>query len=255
MLHQLTSTQHSKVKHLVKLRQNRDYRYEHHSLVIEGIKMIGEMSVDTHFKCVVVLDESLLPLGVKADEIFIVSENVMHKISAMHTPEGIVAEIPMPSPAPLTNKKYLIALDGIADPGNLGTLLRTALALGWEGAFILENSCDPFNEKAIRAARGATFRLPLAWGSWPDLIALIKNNGLIPVVADLHGHPLADMQTDSGTMLVLGNEAQGVSAEAKAACQAVTIPMPGAMESLNVAVAGGIMMYELRKKNNGSKRT
>ena len=87
----------------------------------------------------------------------------MKKISGMQTPEGLVVEIEMPKPAPLEGLKYLLALDGVSDPGNVGALLRTALALGWQGIFILDESCDPFNDKALRSARGATFRLPLAW--------------------------------------------------------------------------------------------
>ncbi len=247
MLRQVTSAQHPLVKHLVKLRQNRDYRYDHHSLVIEGLKLVAEMARDTHFKCVVVRDETLLPKGVKADEVLVVTDSVMQKISGLQTTEGIVAEIAMPQPAVLKGLRYVVALDGIADPGNLGTLLRSALALGWEGVFILENSCDPFNEKAIRAARGATFRLPLAWGNWELLKQLIQDNKLEPLVADLHGKDLADVSVKAGVLLVLGNEARGVSEEAKTACQAVTIPMSGEMESLNVSVAGGIVMYMLGK--------
>lgn len=248
MLRQVTSAQHPLVKHLVKLRQNRDYRYDHHSLVIEGLKLVAEMARDTHFKCVAVRDETLLPKGIKADDMLVVTDSVMQKISGMQTPEGIVAEIAMPHPAALQGLRHVVALDGIAEPGNVGALLRSALALGWEGVFILENSCDPFNEKAIRAARGATFRLPLAWGSWEQLKGLIQNNKLTPIVADLHGRNLDDVKVNGGVLLVLGNEARGVSDEAKAACQAVTIPMPGNMESLNVSVAGGIMMYILGRK-------
>lgn len=248
MLRQVTSAQHPIVKHLVKLRHNRDYRYEHHSLVIEGVKLVGEMGRDTHFRCVVVRDETLLPKGIKADDVLVVSDSVMEKISCLHTPEGIVAEIDMPQPKAMKGLKYLIGLDGVADPGNLGTLLRSALALGWEGAFILENSCDPFNEKALRAALGATFRLPLAWGNWEQLKQLIKSNKLTPIVADLHGEPLGTAEVKGARLLVLGNEARGISEEAKTVCKAVTIPMSGQMESLNVSVAGGIMMHALGKK-------
>jgi len=245
MIQKITSVQHPIVKHIVKLRQNRDYRYDHNSLVIEGVKLISEISQDQRYKAVFALDESLLPKGIKSDEIFIVTESILHKISTLTTPEGIVAEISMPQPASLKGLNKIIILDGVGDPGNFGAILRSAIALGWDGVFILENSCDPFNDKAMRAARGATFRLPLAWGNWVELKKLIKANKLEPLVADLDGVNLADVKVDKKIALVLGNESLGVSEEAKSICKSVTIPMPGKMESLNVSVAGGILMYAL----------
>lgn len=246
-MRQISSTQHPIVKHLAKLRQNRDYRYEHHSLVVEGAKMVAELGRHARFKTVMALSEAHLPLDIKAEEIFLANESIMKKISGVQSMEGIIAEIAMPVPAKLKGKKFLIALDGVNDPGNEGNILRTALALGWEGAYILEDSCDPFNEKAIRAARGATFRLPLAWGGWDQLKQLIKENNLKPVAADLHGKNFNEIKGEERLLLVLGNEARGLSDEAKQICQPITIAMPGEMESLNVSVAAGILMYGLRK--------
>lgn len=245
MMRRVTSGNHPLVKHLVKLRQNRDYRYEHQSLVIEGIKPVEELGRHARFKLIVTYNEAMIPLGADADEILIVNDVVMKKISGMQTPEGLVVEIAMPEPAPLQGLKYILALDGVSDPGNVGSLLRTALALGWQGAFILDDSCDPFNDKALRSARGATFRLPLSWGSFEDLEALVRNNGLSPIVADINGKDLSEVTTDQAVLLVMGNEAHGPSEKVKELCQAVTISMPGSMESLNVSVAGGIMMYAL----------
>ncbi len=242
----ITSVQHPIVKHLVKLRQNRDYRYDQQSVLIEGITLVTEMRSNKQYKRIVVLDELLIPLGVQAEDILIVNDSVMKKISGVQTPEGIIAEIAMPQPTSLEGKHYIIVFDGLNDPGNMGTLLRSALALGWEGAFILEGSCDPFNDKALRASRGATFRLPLAWGSWDDLKRLIEINRLTPFVADLEGRDLADVAATNNILLILGNEARGASETARQVGQSLTIAMPGDMESLNVGVAGSIMMYALR---------
>lgn len=245
MTKQISSSQHPLVKHLVKLRKNHDYRDTHQSVFIEGIKFVRELCSYHPAKVMMVSHEDLLPLQGRGDNCFLVTEEVMKKISGMENPEGIVAEVPFPSmdAARLKTKKHLIALDSINDPGNLGTLLRTALALGWEGAFILEGSCDPFNEKAIRAARGATFQLPLAIGSWEDLRALIDQSQWQLWAADLDGTTPDAISMDDKILLVLGNEAHGLSAEANQLCQKITIPMPGPMESLNVSVAGGILMY------------
>lgn len=247
MVRRITSVQHELVKHLVKLRQNHDYRVDHQSLVIDGIKLVTETGRSLRPKVLVAWDESLLPKGMDADDIIVVSENVMKKISGMSTPEGLLAEIPMPQSASFKGKNYIIALDRVGDPGNVGTILRTALALGWEGVFFLNESCDPFNEKALSAARGATFRLPLAWGSWEMLTKIIQENQLSPIVADLKGIRLQDVALKDGVCLVLSNEAQGASQDAKKFCQSVAITMTGDMESLNVAVAGGILMYGLKK--------
>lgn len=243
-MRRITSVQHPLVKHLVKLRQNRDYRYDHQGVMVEGVKPVHEVCSHLKPTLLIAWDETLFPLG-HADECYVlVNRQVMEKISGMQSPEGLVAEIPMPKPASLKGKKRILALDGVSDPGNVGTLLRTALALGWEGAFLLGEGCDPFNDKAMRAARGATFRLPLAWGSWDILKKLIVEEGLKPLAADFGGEEPGPM-TKQGVVLVLGNEAMGVSDTARKLCQPVTISMPGEMESLNVAVAGGILMFAL----------
>lgn len=247
MIRNLTSVQHPLVKHLVKLRQNRDYRYEHQSLVIEGIKPVEELGRNLRFKTIATYNEAMIPLGAEADEILIVNEPVMRKLSSMESSEGLIVEIAMPKPASLKGKNLILALDGVSDPGNVGTLLRTALALGWQGVFILNDSCDPFNDKALRAARGATFRLPLAWGSWEELQQLVQSNQLTPLVADVEGEDLAKAPKSDKVLLVLGNEAHGASSQVKEGCKAISIDMPGSMESLNVSVAGGILMYVLGK--------
>lgn len=242
----MTSLQHPIVKHLVKLRQNTDYRYDHQSVVVDGIKTVAEVASTHPIKTLVVCKGHIIPKEIKAEKIYVVNDAVMKKISGMQTPEGIVAEIAMPKSASLKDLRYLLVLDGVSDPGNLGTILRTALAMGWEGVFIINESCDPYNEKAIRASRGALFRLPIAFGGWEEVTKLIKENHLLPLVADVHGKKLTDIKSKNGILLVLGNEAHGPSEEAHKLCEKITIPMPGQMESLNVAIAGGILMYVLR---------
>ncbi len=244
----VTSLQHPFVKHLVKLRLDRAYREEQQVLVIEGSKPVRELS-----SCLrkLIYTESQGSCGLSAPEDWIVTEAVMKKISGLSSPEGILAEVSMPSYVSLKNLKYILVLDGINDPGNLGTLLRTALALGWEGVYLLPNTCDLYNEKALRAARGAHFKLSLARGTSGGLKKLIQENDLKPFVADLHGQSLKQIFTHKGILLVLGNEAHGASKEINSLCSKITIPMLGDMESLNVAIAGSILMYLLR--NQGAK--
>lgn len=243
----LTSPQNPKVKHLSHLRQNRDYRDDNKSVLIEGRKIISEVCPFHHTKCIMTYDISFVPPGVEADEIFIVNEAVMRKVSGSQNPEGIIAEVEMPETPSLQGLKWIVAFDGVSDPGNLGTLLRTTLALGWEGVFILDNSCDPFNDKALRAAKGATFRLPIATGNWEQLKKIIQVNKLKPFAANMNGTDLEKVKVDNGILLILSHEAHGVSDEAAEICEYIRIPMPGEMESLNVAIAGGILMYVLKQ--------
>lgn len=250
MIHEISSLQHPLIKHLVRLRQNHDYRDEHQSVVVEGLKLVNELASKHHIKTLLAFDTSLLPKSVNADVIYVCTQAVMQKVTSLQNPEGLLAEMEMPKMSSLNGKSFLIACDGINDPGNLGTLLRTALALGWEGAFIIKNSCDPFNDKALRAAKGSTFHLPLATGSWQALEALIKQNKLHPLTADITGTKLGNVKVKENLLLILGNEAHGPSEEAKKISERITIPMSGQMESLNVAAAGAILMYNLKASSN-----
>lgn len=242
---EISSLQNPIVKHLAKLQHNRDYRYEHRRIVIEGEKMVAEVCSDVQPLTLFAVDPAVIPSHISCKETYIVSEEILAKIAGAHAPEGVIAEIPMPQSKPLKKCGSLLVLDNVSDPGNLGALLRSAVAFGWEGAFLLTGSCDPFNDKALRSARGATFRLPLAWGSWADLDKIIAGNSLTPLVADLRGKSLSQIGTVKAPLLIVGNESGGVSKEASKRSEAVTISMSGTMESLNVSVAGGIMMYVL----------
>lgn len=238
----ITSLQHPLVKHLVKLRHNRDYREEQGTCVVEGAKMVAEIGSKIAPECVLARDPSFVS-GIKPKEIFIVPEEILEKITGTPSPDGVIAEIAFPEPASLKGKMRILALDGISDPGNLGTLLRTALALGWDGVFLFHDYCDPFNDKALRAAKGATFRLPIASGSYEELKAVAARENLPLYAADLQGISVNEVQLPTALILVLGSEAHGLSSQVKKEAQLITLPQKGDIDSLNVAVAGGILMY------------
>lgn len=257
--------------------------------------------------------------------VFLVTDAVMKKLAGVENvgKVDVVAELRMPAWTDFITRgrpvERLLALDGVQDPGNMGTLVRTALALGWDGVFLLPGCCDPFNDKALRASRGSALRLPLMRGNWGDLEQVVGTHQLRWLAACPEGEPLVPGQTDPGpwvlqeevpvltaelghnkdngpgrlggreslegkpsppggaafeqangkgsaawvqeeqaevrdgavdsqgpcraVCLVLGSEGQGLSSEALGRCQPVSVPMLGAMESLNVAVAGGILMF------------
>jgi TrmH family RNA methyltransferase len=241
----ISSLQNPLVKHLVKLRTDSDYRQESQTLLLEGLKPIQELNQKKNkiFYTPAYASAAADLLGEKWE----ITEVVLNKISGMTTPEGILAEISLPLFVSLDSFKTLLALDGINDPGNLGTILRTALALGWEGVYFLPNCCDPFNEKALRAGRGAQFKLKLLKGSAQELKDWVEKRKVQALAADISGDSPEMMPTASSRLLILGNEAQGVSHDILDFALPVSIPMPGEMESLNVSVAGGILLYLLKR--------
>jgi TrmH family RNA methyltransferase len=234
----ITSLQHPLVKYLVKLRQDKDFREQEKAVLVSGTKLVSELS-----PVKILIADREFP-GIDAEEIVIALPEIIKKITGLQNPEGVAAVVPLPHFADLSRSKKLVVLDGLSDPGNVGTLLRTALALGWDGAFLTTGSSDPFNEKAVRAAKGATFRLPLCLGSWDELSLLLSDRAVF--VADAQGEPIKRGVQNKKIGLILGNEARGLSPQAKKTGNPVSIPMSPKMESLNVASAGAILMYALR---------
>jgi len=244
---EIISLQHPLIKHLVKLRQSRDYRHECKRVLLSGRKLIKELSPSIRLRTLF-LANGITPT-IDADEIFFVTPEILKKVTGLENPEPIAAEIDMLDTQDLSSVNSLLILDGINDPGNLGTLLRTARALGWDGAFITPGSTDPYNEKALRAAKGSTFTLPWKCGTWEELSALLQSKQMNVFAADASGENLADCKISSPLALVLGNESHGISPDLNNIAKSIAIPMMGRMESLNVASAGAILMYVLRGVN------
>ncbi|RLC82583.1 MAG: RNA methyltransferase [Chloroflexi bacterium] len=186
--------------------------------------------------------ETLLAEGVPC---YAVSQAIMRSISSTVTPQGIVAIIPFPKFTLPEEGWMTVILDGLQNPDNLGAILRTAAAAGVDGVITTFGSVDVYNPKAVRAAMGAHFHIPIRTGlHWHQITPFLKGKQII--LADVNG-PAAYYEVDwtSPSALVLGNEAKGAREEARSlAHQVVSIPMIGNIESLNVAVAAGIIIYE-----------
>ncbi len=173
-----------------------------------------------------------------------VTAAVLKSLAATETPQGVVAVYAFPEliiPDPLL---FALVLDAIRDPGNLGTILRTAWAAGTQAVFLARGTADPFNPKAVRAAMGAHFSVPIAQLAWDEIAQRINKISKI-YLADTRGeitHAQADWSRP--LVLIVGGEAQGASERAQQlATKRISIPMPGKAESLNAAVAAGILLF------------
>lgn len=265
------------VKQVVKLRQSSSYRRATGKVVVVGATPLVEITrASSHQPAIdtlLLLPDNAIPseraqaehdeLRAGARRTVLVSPALMKKVAGMECAESVTAAALLPLPmqqpehlfrGPLQQRQQprrVLALEGVQDPGNLGSLLRSAAAFGWNAVLLLPGCCDPFNEKALRAGRGSIFRLPLAAiASWPQLLELAREAELVLLAADPAPDGLApeSLQTLESLCLVLGSEGQGLSEQASFACRRVAIPMPGHFESLNVAVAGGILMHLLSPK-------
>jgi TrmH family RNA methyltransferase len=238
----ISSLQHPLVKRLVKLRDNKAFRTQENSVLIVGVTLVSDVAARMPLKTLISVD----PLPFNAKESYLAPPNVLEKIINISSHDLVAAEVELPKQSSLEKLKTIIVLDALADPGNVGTILRTAVALGWEGAFLTPKTADPYNDKALRAARGAPLFLPLRQGSYEELKKLVETSGLQVYIADVEGKKLTDVDFKKPLALVLGHETEGPSLESKALGQMVSIPMTNQMESLNVATAAAILMYQIQ---------
>lgn len=178
-------------------------------------------------------------------------DRTLAALADTETPQGILAAAPIPA-AGLDALRMdgdgpavVLVLDAVQDPGNFGTLARTAEALGAVGLVALPGTVDPWNPKSVRAAMGSTFRLPVVEAGWDALAPFLQARGAETLAAVVGGAPLGDDRPRRAA-LVLGNEGAGVGDETRAhAHRAVGIPLRGRAESLNVAAAGAILLHDL----------
>lgn len=251
----VTSRQNPLCVHLRKLARSGSYRREAGEYLADGEKMWQEaVQWGASIRQVVTTVGSPFeaaqsaPPGVEHIE---VPPELMAYLSPMETPQGVLFTLERKAfPPPVAGKGRYLALDGLQDPGNVGTIWRTADALGADGVFLLGHCADPFHPKTVRASMGACFRLPV-WEVEPDeLAAFAKESGLTLCAAALG----ADCRTLGETKLtdaivVIGNEGHGISEDVLALCQRrVKIPMRERCESLNAAAAATVVLWEMDRR-------
>ena len=276
----ISSKDNKRIKYIRSLLEKGGIRKKNHSFVVEGIKLVDE-ALEYGNVLDIIVSESLYEEIVSGDltrnglltdngkhiikqvkqgtSLTVVSDAVFKSVSETITPQGILAEVEMPKHRLLeenfleiayekTGKIKLLILEDTADPGNLGTIMRTAEAAGVTGVIMGKGTVDIFNPKVVRSTMGSIFRLPFAYVD--DLKAVIlrlKRDGISFYATHLKGkESYRDIAYSDKAGILIGNEARGLSDEiANLADTYVIIPMQGKVESLNAAVAAALMMYEV----------
>ena len=240
MIFQITSRTNDKIKRLVSLREKKN-RIKEGLFVIEGKKNF-EMALEAGLvQEVYTLKKMKLPAEISQ---YIINEPVLDKISLNRNPDGLVFVAKIPQ-LELKKKDKLLFVDNIQDPGNLGTIIRTALAFNYDGVILNEHTVDPFSEKVVSASKGAIFKIPVLFDKLKNYKE--KNKIVVSTLSE-NSVSLEDLNINGPFVLVLGNEGSGVSEETLLLSDTnVKINMQG-IDSLNVAIAGGILMYEISKK-------
>ena len=256
----IESPQNAQVKNIIQLNQKAKARKEQGCFITEGRKMFLEAPPGRIRKAY--LSESLsedpeLRTRIVREKLpyEIVSDKVFAKMSDTQTPQGILAVIETPSCVTeqlfSAERPLLMILEDLQDPGNLGTILRTAEGAGVTGVILTKKCVDITNPKVVRATMGSIYRMPFLYmEDVPSAAEELAGHGITVYAAHLRGKRFYDEEDyRSGTAFLIGNEGNGLSEEA-AACadRLIRIPMEGQLESLNAAMAAGILMYEAARQ-------
>jgi RNA methyltransferase, TrmH family len=253
----ITSSQNPKIKLVRTLMGRAKERREAGAFVVEGVRLVEEAATrGWSFRYALYDDslnergsslvEQLLSRGIEVEE---VSEPLMRSLSDTQTPQGILAvleltQLPIPD-----YPDFVLIPDQIRDPGNLGTLLRTAAAAGVQAVFLPSETTDAFAPKVVRSGMGAHFRLPTQAMRWEKIRR--ETQDLQVYLADMEGTSCWETDLREPLALIIGSEAEGASEEARElATQKISIPMSGDIESLNAGVAGSVLMFEVMRQRS-----
>lgn len=251
----ITSSQNPKLKLVRTLMGRPKERREANAFVIEGVRLIEEaVTAGWKFRFVLYSD-GLSERGtdlinvLKAHRIDVeeVSGDLLQKASETETPQSILAVVEFTQIALPERPNFVLILDQIRDPGNLGTLLRSAAAAGVQAVFLPPDTTDAFAPKVVRSGMGAHFRLPIHSLSWEEIKS--HTSHLDTYIADMAGHPCWETDLRNPLALIIGSEAEGASQAARdLAIYRISIPMAGTVESLNAGVAGSVLMFEVMRQ-------
>ena len=253
----ISSASNSKLKLVRALTGRSKERREAGAFLAEGVRLVEEaLASDWPFRFVLYAGEpsprlkaliaQLKHRGIDVEE---TTEKLLASLSDTETSQGIMAVLGDEKPQSVRTLNFVLIADAIRDPGNLGTLIRTAEAAGFEAVFLAPNTVDAFAPKVVRAGMGAHFRVPLYEVTWSEIQIQANTYHWSVYLAEMQGQSCWEKELKPPLALIVGGEAQGASADARRlANQAISIPMRGKAESLNAAVAGAVLMFEVARQ-------
>lgn len=250
----ISSTKNEKIKELVKL-QTAKGRKKAGMYLLEGEHLVEEAIKErAQIKLIVVTSnrlEDYQNLLAQTDvQLLVVSQDVFHKLSMTETTQGVLAVVEIVKQEILPHKGRFIVLDAVQDPGNLGTIVRTADAAGFDAVVLGTGTVDLYNDKVLRSMQGSHFHIPVFQANLQEYLPILKEKGVQVAVTALHrdSKDYSVLQGAIDVAIVVGNEGQGVSDDViDLADVVVTIPMFGKAESLNVAIASALLMYKTKE--------
>ena len=258
---EINSVHNPTIKSLRLLSKPRE-RHQAGLFLADGLKMTEEALQAGKARLILVQSDlaaeygGLLAEAEKAGtECILTSQAVIGAVCSASTPQGICCAAALPEQPERLTGDLLVALDGVQDPGNVGTILRTADAAGYSGALLGEGCAEPFGAKTLRATMGSVFRVPMRLSrDLPGELMKLRDRGYSILSTELGGEDFFEQSPRTRSVLIIGNEGNGVSQAVRAcATHHLALPMRGGAESLNAAVAAGIMIYELSRRLKGEK--
>ena len=251
----ITSLTNAKVKYVTRLQVERRFRERERQFVAEGSRWLAELADRGVAPQMIFYTAAWLDLADNgrllsqlAAPQLAVTDQVMRRMSDTQTPPGVLAVIPFPDLPWPSQPELLLILDQVGNPGNLGTMLRTAAAAGVSGVLLAPGCVDAYNPKTVRGGMGAHLRLPVRAASWAEISELCAELAVWTAVADGHTS-YTQVNWRQPTGLIIGGEASGPGAEAAQLSQGTThIPMHAATESLNAAVAAAVILFEAARQ-------
>lgn len=242
----ITSKQNSLIKEIRSL-SDKKFRDRLGLYLVEGSKIVKEaVELKLPITAIVGTERGLDGIDGGLVRTELVTEEVFSSISSEVNPQGVIAVIKKPENKLVSPNESCVLLDGVADPANVGAIIRTAAAAGYNTVFLTEDCADQFSPKAVRSSMSGVFRVDTIRASVSQLLDLIN----LPVyVADMDGENVFTHTPSGAFCLVIGNEGHGVSSAVRnSASRTVSIPMQNGVESLNAAVSAALLMYNLKDK-------
>lgn len=243
---EINSPTNERIKNWAKLQQKK-YRDQSGQFLIEGEHLIGEALQAGVVEHLLMEAGRINPFASQCEAI-VCSEIVMRKLSTNVSGAWLIAVCSQKS-VPAQSGLRTVVLDGVQDPGNVGTIIRTAVAFGFDQVLLSPDCADVYNEKCVRSTQGALFHIAIQRTELLEALGALKEAGVMVIGTALHkAQPLAQLPVVEKVAIVLGNEGQGVRPETLEICDQRALIEMFSFESLNVAVAAGICLYRYRRE-------